>query len=84
LTKSFCEKIVTQVSNHCHFRSKARGRDGLVRTFTAWIRSESFSHQRFSITGHMGDGCDQVEIDTTDDYYFSFHILIFSSFVISE
>jgi hypothetical protein len=84
LTKSFCEKIVTQVSNHCHFRSKARGRNSLVRTFTPWIRSESFSHQRFSTAGHMGDGCDQVEIDTADHHYFFLHILIFSSFVVSE
>jgi len=84
LTKSFCEKIVTQVSNHGHFRSKARGRDCLVPTFTAWISSESFSHQRFSITGHMRDGCDQVEIDTTDHYYLFLHILIFSWFVVSE
>jgi hypothetical protein len=72
------------VSHHCHFRSKARGRDGLVRTFTAWISSESLSHQRFSITGHMGDGCDQIEINTTDHYYFFLHILIFGWFVISE
>jgi hypothetical protein len=84
LKKSFCEKIVAQASNHCHFRSKARGRDSLVRTFTAWISSESFSHQRFSLAGHVGDGCDQVEIDTADHYYFLLHILIFSCFVVSE
>jgi hypothetical protein len=67
------ECVVAEFSKNGDRTSQSRGRDGLIRAFSAGEGAESGSSHGFASPGNVAGGSDQIEIDTAYDNYFFLH-----------